>query len=68
MHGCPLLHAPAAHPRLPTCVPTKHATAAALHSVPCSLKKWKHDFAKTLSEQKGRQFEPPDAAKLYGMF
>lgn len=33
-----------------------------------SLKKWKADLAAAVSKQKGRQFEPSDAAKLYGMF
>ncbi|KAL4434501.1 hypothetical protein ABPG75_000942 [Micractinium tetrahymenae] len=33
-----------------------------------NLKKWKSDFAATIAKQKGRQFEPSDAAKLYGMF
>lgn len=33
-----------------------------------NLKKWKADLAAAVSKQKGRQFEPSDAAKLYGMF
>ena len=31
----------------------------------CSLKTWKRDVARTLAEQRGRGFEPSDAAKLY---
>lgn len=33
-----------------------------------NLKKWKADLAAAVAKQKGRQFEPSDAAKLYGMF
>ncbi len=47
-----------------------HANIAVMPSciVPCSVGKWKRDLARTLAEQKGRKFEPSDAAKLYGMF
>lgn len=34
----------------------------------CSLKKWKRDLVVAVDRQRGRKFEPPDAAKMYGMF
>lgn len=32
------------------------------------LKEWKRELATAIKDQKGRKFEPQDAAKLYGMF
>ena len=33
-----------------------------------SLKEWKRNLEATVARERGRRFEPGDAAKLYGMF
>ena len=63
-------HIPACMPALPPAAPHRSylSTPAARPRTCRSLKKWKADMARALAQQKGRRFEPGDAAKLYGMF
>jgi hypothetical protein len=46
----------------------EHLRAGPTPQPPRRLKEWKQNVERMVNQQKGRKFEPPDCAKLYGMF